>query len=339
MAPNLSTLPVETPSLILSNLCLHCSKEHDYESPDGYFGCKTHEQQPDQPSWYSRDYRQTLHSVCLVSKRMASIAQILLYHEFVPGYGDAWKSTQFSWDGRLSSFLRTVASHRNLAAQVKRIYIHPYLLEAVTEEEAQVTLEEALDVAAVPGSSVQLSEYLGVFAEMYEQRAYMSGPTRRPGWKLLGMLLTLAPNLERLSIQVEGPGCVPAAAFSALHGLSRSGAVLSNLKTLDFCPRSKGWVFFLKHHAEGILEAVAASKGSLSTLNLHMCGGIGQVNLQGLQALRLTHSRLYDKELSLLLDSCKAPGLKSFYYEARDPQMWTNCTLDQCNNAPSQLAV
>ncbi|KAL2127807.1 hypothetical protein VTI74DRAFT_10148 [Chaetomium olivicolor] len=328
MAPNLSTLPVETLSLILSQFCLHCSKEHDYESPDGYFRCKTHEQQPDQPSWYSRDYRQTLYSMCLLSKRLTSIAQIFLYHEFVPGYGDAWKSAQFSWDGRLSSFLRTIAARRDLAAQVKRIYIHPYLLRAVTEEEAQVTLEDALNAAAAPGAGVQLSEYLSAFDEMGNQRAFFPGPTRYPGWKLLGMLLTLALNLERLSLQVDGSGCVPAAAFSALYSLSSSGTVLSNLKTLDFCPHSHGWVFFLKHHAEGILEAVAASKGSLSTLNLHMCGGIGQVKLQGLQVLRLTYSRLYSEDLSALLDSCRTPGLKSFYYEARHPYMWSACLHD-----------
>ncbi|KAK4120729.1 hypothetical protein N657DRAFT_701535 [Parathielavia appendiculata] len=245
MAPNLGTLPVETLSLILGHFCLHCSKDHRYELPNGYFCCRSSEQQqPGQPSWYSRDYRQTLHSVWLASKRLASVAQTLLYHEFVPGYGDAWRSTQFSWEGRLASFLLTVATRKDLVAQVRRIYVHPHLLRAITEEEAQLTLEEALKAAAViaPAAGAQLlSEYQGAFDELQEQRLHFPGPRRHPGWKLVGMLLTVAPNLERLSLQVEGPGCVPVAAFSVLRRLSGSnagGALLSNLKTLDLCPRS-----------------------------------------------------------------------------------------------------
>ncbi|KAK4123464.1 hypothetical protein N657DRAFT_409336 [Parathielavia appendiculata] len=159
MAPNLGTLPVETLSLILGHFCLHCSKEHGYDSSNGHFSCRksAEQQQPDQPSWYSRDYRQTLYSV--------------------------------------------------------------------------------------------------------------------------------------------------------LSSSASAGAVLAKLKTLDLCPSSDRWVFFLKHHAERILEAVAASRSkgsSLSTLNLHMCGRIDQIKLQGLHsvlALRLTHGRLYDEDLSVLLDS------------------------------------
>lgn len=37
MAPSLANLPIETLSLILRQFCLHCTKAHDYDSPDGYF--------------------------------------------------------------------------------------------------------------------------------------------------------------------------------------------------------------------------------------------------------------------------------------------------------------
>ncbi|KAK4106453.1 hypothetical protein N658DRAFT_414625 [Parathielavia hyrcaniae] len=346
MAPNLDTLPVETLSLVLGHFCLHCSKEHGYESPHGYFRCRQNgeEQQADQPSWYSRDYRHTLYSVCLVSKRLASVAQALLHYEFVPGYGDAWRSDQFSWDGRLESFLRTVAARKDLAELMKRIFEHPHLLRAVTEEEAQLTLDEVLGTAPAgpaAGNAQLLSEYLDAFDLLREPRVSFPGPQRHPGWKLVGVLLASAPNLERLSLQVEGTGCVPAAAFSALRGLSVSsaGAVLSQLKTLDFCPRSAWWVFHAKHHATGILEAAATGKSegssSLSTLNLHMCGGIGQVKLQGLgsvQALRITLGRLYNGDLSVLLNSCRGgSGLKSFYYEARSPRVWVGHVEGSCN--------
>ncbi|KAL4871123.1 hypothetical protein BDV12DRAFT_194769 [Aspergillus spectabilis] len=42
----------------------------------------------------------------------------------MPGYGDSWRSDLYTWDGRLTSFMRTVARRRDLAATVKRIYVH-----------------------------------------------------------------------------------------------------------------------------------------------------------------------------------------------------------------------
>ncbi|KAK3938894.1 hypothetical protein QBC46DRAFT_355449 [Diplogelasinospora grovesii] len=181
-------------------------KEHDYESPDGYFGRSGH-QQPHQPSWYSRDYRRALHSMCLVSRRFRPIAQLVLYHEFIPGYGDAWKSKKFSWDGRLASFLRTIAARPDLAARVKRVYVHPYLFRLITGEEARVTLEEAVGAikTASGGDAVQ------VVTNYHASFANIQGVTNNPSWlrlagpELLLMLLVLLPNLERLSLQVGPP--------------------------------------------------------------------------------------------------------------------------------------
>jgi hypothetical protein len=60
------------------------------------------------------------------------------------------------------------------------------------------------------------------------------------------MLLALVPNLERLSLQVNEPVGIPAAALAALCDVSDSSVVLSNLKTFDICPRSDGsWLFRL----------------------------------------------------------------------------------------------
>jgi hypothetical protein len=311
MAPSLADLPTEALSLILSQFCLHCTKAHNYDSPDGYFHSSESGQQqhPDEPSWYSRDYRTALHSMCLVSRRFLPLAQSFLHHEFIPGYGDAWRSKRFSWDGRLASFVRTTAARPDLAALVKHIYVHVYLLRPVTEEEAQATLEEAIGATA--------DDYLACFQGMQDK-------VNIAGLKLVGVMLALLPNLDRLSLQTEGPTAyVPAGAISALAGLSKSGP-LAKLTTLDICDRFLRLRF--DYHAGEILEAAA---GSLATLNVHMSGGptqkVGRGRLRNLRTLRITHTRLSAAELAALLDSCATPGLKSFVYEATYPSAFTGC--------------
>jgi hypothetical protein len=258
--------------------------------------------------------------MCLVSRRLTLIAQPILYHEFIPGYGDAWRSNRFLWAGRLASFLCTTAARPDLAALVKRIFIHPYLLQVVSEGEAQAMLEEVISPATALGASVRLSEYLDAFDE-FQKGIYLPKGANLAGWKLVGALLALVPNLERLSLQVKDLGAVPAAAFAALRSLpGPPGSVLSKLKTLDVCPRNEGsWIYSLEPHASGVLDAAKASQGSLSTLNFHGCGRIGSSNLHGLQNLRLSDSRFGDVDLAASLRSYRTPGLKSFFYEARAP--------------------
>ncbi|KAL2126328.1 hypothetical protein VTI74DRAFT_1175 [Chaetomium olivicolor] len=199
--------------------------------------------------------------MCLVSKRLTPVAQSILYHEFIPGYRDSWRSTRFSWYGRLTSFLRTIAVRPDLADGVKRIFVRPYLLRAVLGEEAQATLEEVVRAAAAK-SGMHLSEYHSSFEDMRRQYPYPEA-LKLGGWKLVGMLLALVPNLERLSLQVNEPGGIPAAALAALRDVSDSSVVLLNLKTFDICPRSDGSrLFRLDQYADGVLEAVGPGKGS-----------------------------------------------------------------------------
>ncbi|KAL2136858.1 hypothetical protein VTI74DRAFT_584 [Chaetomium olivicolor] len=157
----------------------------------------------DEQSWYSRNYRKTLHSMCLVSKRFQPLVQSVLYHEFVSGYGDAWRSTKFSWDGRLASFVRTTAARPDLAALVKRVYVHCYLLRPVTEKEAQAALDEVISPTA--------HEYLAHFETMWNY-VYNCAPFRVAALEMLGMLLALVPNLEHFSLQTVDPteACPPA---------------------------------------------------------------------------------------------------------------------------------
>jgi hypothetical protein len=231
-----------------------------------------------------------------------------------------------------------MAARPDLAAQVKRVFIHPYLLRAVSEGEAQAMLEEVLVHNAALGASVQLSEYLGPFDEFQKYISLPKG-ANLAGWKLVGALIALAPDLERMSFKVRELGGVPPAAFSALLRGSPgpSGLMLSRLKTLDHCPSNDGsWLSTLDHYATGVLEAIEACKGSLTTLNLHSCARIGSSNLQGLQTLRLSGSRFSDLDIATSLRSCETPGLESFFYEATqslEPGGW----IGYCESP--QLAV
>jgi hypothetical protein len=203
---------------------------------------------------------------------------------------------------------------------VNRIFIHPHLLRAVAEEEARAVLEDVICLVAAPGASVQLSNYFDLFDE-FQKGLYLRG-ANLAGWKLAGMLLALVPNLERLSLQVKDPGGVPGAAFTAVQkALGSPALVLSKIKTLDLCPRSEGWwAFDLDHQANGIVEAIAAYKGCLSTLNLHgfsSCTIRSAELLPSLQTLRISNSRSNNASLAAWLRFRGGPGLRAFFYEAK----------------------
>lgn len=315
MALGLGSLPNETLALILGYFCAHCSKAHDPDNfPDDHLRLAEpqhdeddeHDEPEDsdkEPLWYSRTYCNTLYSMCLVSKRLQPVAQSVLYHEFVPGYGDPQHLHRISWGRRLSPFVRTIAARPDLAAVVKRAFVHFYVLRPVTEKEAQATLDEVIGPTA--------SEYLALFQSKRRRRCNI------PGLQLLGVLLALTPNLERLSLQVDR-SCrdLPASALSTLASLLQSQP-LSKLRTLDIGTSSH--IFSLEHHAKNILEAVGSA---LETLNLHKCSTTKlrlQKQLPNISAIRITHGQLGPEDLALLIQSCTAPSLKSFLYETVNP--------------------
>jgi hypothetical protein len=336
MAPGLGSLSNETLFLILGQFCLHCSKARNYDAPHGHFRHPQpqhgeedqkdqQDQDPDKPAWYSRDYRKTLHSMCLVSRRFRHAAQSVLYHEFMPGYGDSWRSTKCSWDGRLASFVRTLAARPDLAALVKRVYIHPYLRRAATEEEAQGLIDDILGPA---GSSKYLAHF-----EAEKRPRRKTSKLRVAAVEMLGMLLVLVPNVERLGFQTESSHThgilegIPEGALSTLAGLLKSRP-FAKLSSLDICDRYQ--YSSLGCEARPILE-VAAGAGSLTTLNLHMCEGIylRQAKLESISTLRITHSCVSKDGLASLMDSLVAPTLQSFVYEATSPRVY-NITASEC---------
>lgn len=77
--------------------------------------------------------------------------------------------------------MRTVSQRPELAAPVKRVYIHSYLLNPISEREAQGALDQAAYALKI-------------------------GPWRYPSTgNLVTILVAQLPNLERLSLQ-RGPG-------------------------------------------------------------------------------------------------------------------------------------
>lgn len=331
-SPTLVNLPTETLTLIFNTFCLHCSGEH--RQPCGMGTLPQHQQQrqiqqqrkeqePDTNSWYSFD-RRPLWSLCLVSKRIQDVAQPILYHEFVLGYGDSWRSEAYAWHGRLTSFVRTMASRRDLAGCVKIVSIQSLLLDGIQQDEARIALMESADVLGInlveawekrkPDRSVlKFPSFLRAFLREEAQLSvysrnrlanafrYPQSPGHRTiGYELVAMLLAQLPNLDRLSFQDPFTeksflSPFPLPALSALN--------ISSLpfKTLD-----------LGIPALPILELATG----LETLNIQKCDFPSPIPpLPNLKFIRITNLDLSGNHLRNLLSSCTG-GLRTFVYEA-----------------------
>ncbi|OBT66713.1 hypothetical protein VE03_03988 [Pseudogymnoascus sp. 23342-1-I1] len=280
----LTGLPTETLHQIFSIFLKHQSI-----APDAYF--RGTRQQSDERSWHSIQCH-ALFSLSLASERLRDIAQPILYKEFVPGYGDSWKSTLYTWDGRLTSFLRTIARRPDLAMLVKRIYIHSYLLKSVNCKENQDGIKQAARAVGI---------------EKWQQLS---------GGELVTILIAKLPNLKHFSLQTV---------MNPVEGLSSSylqalGISVLPLTTIDINlyasanePRHD-CLFNLEICAGAILKLAT----NLKTLNLHICGGIQHrapiPSLPNLETLRVTHSRLNETDLEGLLSSCA--NLRTFAFEA-----------------------
>ncbi|PLB46034.1 hypothetical protein P170DRAFT_467201 [Aspergillus steynii IBT 23096] len=329
----LNRLPTEIVHLILGHLGFNCSGKLLPEPPNAYI--RADRQESDQPSWYSLKL-QTLLSLCFVTRRLCEIVQPILYHEFMLGYGDSWRSDVYAWDGRLISFMRTVAQRRDLAALVKRIFVHPYLLACF--DERQTTIECACSMFYMCGNCTsnffihepKPRQYIGED----EARAALQELARISGLEdlvslsaanLLTVLIAQLPNLEHCSLQVVPyPDEIVRSA-----GLHATRTTRLPIKTLDLSLRASatdGW------HSERFdigrcTRALLDASPCLETLNLHMCRGISDtesLSLPNLKHLHLTFSRLSERSLQSLLSTCS--GLQSFFYEASTHFNRLSCT-------------
>ena len=299
-------LPTETLTSIFRHFCLHCAHP---EGHDAYFRCRPgRPQQPDDSSWYSVEYRKPLHALCLVSRSLRDIVQPILFHEFILGYGDSWRSTQYSWDRRLTSFFQTVIDRRDLAAEVQRLFLHPQLQDCSELEDVAV-FEGLRNLAASLGFKLS-----GALRPSRKPTSTSSGPVRGPPpvyhapdgalkelveAYLIECSCPVMPNRdERISDYISSSEAkqryrLTAALFAILvtqlpnlqrlsfqpslfHNEVISQATLrsvhtsalSRLQTLDISTRDWTAFFNLFSEARAMLTSSAAS---LTTLNLHMC--------------------------------------------------------------------
>ncbi|KAJ5139268.1 uncharacterized protein N7515_004116 [Penicillium bovifimosum] len=333
MPATLDHLPVEILHMILAHLGIECRHTDQLEPPDTPHRFS---QTPDQPSWYSLKL-QPLLSLCLVSKRLCNVFQPILYQEFMLGCGDSWCSKLYTWDGRLLSFLRTVARRRDLAGFVKRIRIVPHLLQASREdlEKYQMLLPPQIGMSSLWSDMTDChglftkpieSEGPGLRTSILEEEAHdtlhevaVALGTKKPkglsAKHLITLLIAALPNLEHCGIFVG-----PAPVMSAVHSEPLSAAGISRLplRTLNVAVLRKNDEDF---ELDCTVRALLEVSPCLETLNLHKCNGTGQQTalpfLPSLKHIRVMCSRLSEQALDNILNSCDS--LCSFVYEAKRP--------------------
>ncbi|KAH7153144.1 hypothetical protein EDB81DRAFT_447492 [Dactylonectria macrodidyma] len=324
--PTLLDLSTETLCLIFRHLCLHCQGEyslpyspaHDHHHPA---------QESNAPSWYGAT-RQELASLCLVSQRIRDIAQDILYHEFVLDWGGSWRSGCYSWNGRLTSFMRTISQRRDLADRVRSVSLSWSLLDPIGDEEARDTLKavaNARDIhlpwlwkqrSQTTSGDERYKRFLSFFLD--NPKHYDDGPRSildcnltiyapRRSWltvELFSLLMSLLPNVEHLRhVGLERRCLWPEMGISpaSLHAL---GVESIPLKSLDLDCQD----LTLLRMAEN-LEML-----SLHTSIIHDDAPA----MPNLKTLRLTDVRLRKNSLEHLL-SCCTGALHTFVYEAREP--------------------
>ncbi|KAM0431946.1 hypothetical protein ACHAPT_005201 [Fusarium lateritium] len=341
-SPSLGNLPTDVLVLIFGQFCLHCQDEYDKPWDVPPLRYRPARQKPDEKSWYSLD-RQALVSLSLVSRKFRDIAQSFLYHEFVLGYDDSWRTDLYTWNGRLISFMRTLGQRRDLANLVRVVYIHPRLLRAVNDHRPRDVLEEAaealgIDLADVwksriphptnndrPDKPIPLELFLVPLvygADCVDEAPELAsnGVVRYPGlparraarsWvaaELVAMLIAQLPGLEYLGFQrcARWPGDgIPASALAALN------VSLLPVQRLDIGPQPD--------------DVVRLCPG-LEILNLQATAFWKQCPpLPNVRILRMTEHWADKHRLQEILNACTR-GLETFAYESRPPSRMTSCT-------------
>ncbi|PLN81409.1 hypothetical protein BDW42DRAFT_169008 [Aspergillus taichungensis] len=298
MSPALDQLPPEILRMTLAHLDIDCRYSIELEPPDAHF--RYSRQMGERPSWYSLRL-QPLLSLCLVSKRLCSAIQPILYSEFMLGYGDSWRSELYTWDGRLLSFLKTVARRRDLAGFVKRIHILPHLLQASLkalekERDRQRLLEERkiragtanrkgllppdVDIDNLPYQSDLPVHFDPPLPELRQSiledeardtlreiavALRIKKPTRLSAKDLVTLLIAALPKLELCSL-FFGPDS-DSFSFDAAT-LSAAGISQLPLRTINLSVlRTAEKYFDLDYNARALLDVSPC----LETLNLHKC--------------------------------------------------------------------
>lgn len=318
MSTPIFRLPPELLDLILAEFCVHCQNRH--EAPQAYL-CGD-QQQPDQPSWYSLNCH-ALFQVCLTSRSLLGPAQAVLYHDIMHGYGDSWCTTRFTWDRRLTSFVRTISHRPDLASRVRRGHIDPKLVFFVQP----LDCDEALQLAA---SRLSVGpENIGTTAEIEPECARWNWSTWNQltfvapeiFWGLVHVLLLQLSQLQHLSYKstsrdfLHQRSLVPPTAFRSLSGPS--------LKTVSAAFEGEYPHWLLEGNVfSNIMGKI--SLGDLETVNLYMVdiydGRMEKYpspSWASVKNLHITKSKYSKAAISALLSSIER--LEKFTYEAAPP--------------------
>ncbi|KAJ5551576.1 hypothetical protein N7535_000479 [Penicillium sp. DV-2018c] len=322
MPAALDHLPLELVHMILAHLDIDCRHT---KQPDPLDTPHRLSQSPDMPSWYSMKL-QPLLSLCLVSRSFRNIFQPILFQEFMRGCGDSYVSQVYTWDGRLLSFLRTVARRRDLAGFVRRIRIVPHLFQASRQalekeersrrgkrkrRESCQTPVVVSDTSPALRKSIQDEEAHDTLHEVGVALGIrMTGQLSAKD--LIILLIAALPNLEHCSLFV-GPDSI----MSSVQPwpLLKAGISQLPLQVLNISVLDSSQDFELDYIAQSLLEL----SPRLESLNLHRCDGTGQYvplpSLPNLKHIRIMCSRLNEQTLENILNTCDS--LCSFTYEAR----------------------
>ncbi|KAF4467062.1 hypothetical protein FALBO_6076 [Fusarium albosuccineum] len=328
---SLADLSTEILLQICRHFCLHCQDEYSeaWDTRPLCYQRRREEQKRDAKSWYALN-RHALFSLSLASKRLRNIAQPILYHEFVLGYDDSWRTDFYSWNGRLGSFMRSITRNPDLASLVKVVHIHTLLLKSQTSEENRAVIQETASslgidlpsawrqrVEKAPGvmkwgwpSAYQLfmlskpdgkgdlddKEQWGLAIEFHHGRQL--GPSWMNG-EMVAMLVAQLPNLDRLSL----PGSFDCWPFQGFPDTALSALNISTLglKTLDLGVR-----------ADALIQVATG----LETLNLHQYEFWPDFpQMPNLKTIRITEGRFSVDHMKHILSACTG-GLRCFEYEA-----------------------
>lgn len=293
-----------------------------------------------QPPTYP-EQRHLLRNLCLVSRQLRQLVEPILYQEFMPGYGDRWCYTRYTWDRRLTVFMRTVARRRDLAAHVRRIYIHPHLITDLGIGEPKKKWVAGVSQPPGPITRQEAQDTLQEVAQALGDDALR---TLSADDVLAGLIAEL-PNLEHLSLHIE----LPVRSMLGSAGLRAARVSQLPIKTVDFCSgasESQVQAAMLLHLDEYANDLWAACP-SLETLNLHMCESLWSrptpfPPLPQLTTLRLTYTELGKSDLEKILSACQK--LRHFHYEsargsfypdkrAKAVQLGDMVTLLECQRA------
>lgn len=317
MSTPIFRLPPELLDLILAEFCVHCQDRH--EAPQAYL--HRDQQQPDQPSWYSLNC-DALFQVCLTSRRLLGPAQAVLYHDFMHGYGDSWRTTRFTWDRRLTSFMRTISHRPDLASRVRCVYIDAKLMFFVQSPECDEALQLAASSLSVGPGDIGVTAETELECRRWNDYTWkkLSFVASEIAWDLVHVLLLQLPQLQHFSYKGSNLNLdcwqdrVTPAAFRSLSGPSLK--TVSAAYTTEY-PRP------LETQERTIFSNVMGqvSVGDLETVNLHMAdihealaAEYPSTSWASVKNFHVTKSRCSKAAISAFLTNVE--GLEKFTYEA-----------------------